>query len=66
MAQLDATLFVRIGKKELAAFKKKAQETHNDYSSLVRELVTAVNEGRVKITPTDAQLKSKEGLYNVD
>lgn len=61
---LDDDLRVRINSKELEKFKKKAMKSNaKPYPVLVREIIAAYNDGRLRIIPTKTQ---KEGeLYNV-
>ena len=65
-ATLDEYLAVRVGKKALRDFKRNCKNLNRNYTDVIRELIDASNEGRLKITPTEAQKKSQEELYNVD
>ncbi|SPL81343.1 hypothetical protein [Yersinia phage fEV-1] len=53
---MNIFLTVRMDKKALEAFKTHCTEKlERRHSDVVRELVTATTEGRVKITPTESQ-----------
>lgn len=53
---MNTFLTVRMDKKALDAFKTHCTEKlERRHSDVVRELVTATTEGRVKITPTESQ-----------
>ena len=60
----DETLNVRINSTEKAAFIKKCDSIDREYYELLREFVTAFNEGRLKIEPTDGQKQLNLELYN--
>ena len=57
----DGVLYVRISDEELERFKKKCDFKHAD---VVREIVTAFNEGRLKIQRTKEQKKAMEEYYD--
>ena len=60
---LDGDLRMRISAQELEIFKKKSERvTGKPYQLLLREIVTAFNDGRLRITPTEAQ-KSQLGEF---
>lgn len=67
---LDDKLFVRVQSSKLAAFKAAAKERYGmEHADLIRELMDAATDGRVKITPTDSQksqIKAKQELYTHD
>lgn len=67
---LDGDLRMRIQKKELDIFTTRSQRvTGNDYQVLIREFITAFNDGRLRIIPTNAQkqtLKNIGELYDVN
>lgn len=60
---MSVFLTVRVEQEELDKFKQYCSDKlGRPHSQVVRELMTAIVEGRLKITPSD---KMKE-LYNVD
>lgn len=63
---LDGDLRMRISQSELEVFQKKSERvTGKPYQLMLREMITAFNSGRLRITPTEEQ-KSKLGeLYDV-
>lgn len=68
--ELDDTLVVRVTNKCLTQFKKRAEKKYagKSYTSLVREILEAFNEGRLRIIPTDHQVQNQLNtgeLYNV-
>lgn len=54
----DDNLAVRIFKNDLALFKRKCDDIGKPYQLMVREIVKAFNEDRVRIIPTDEQKES--------
>lgn len=56
----DEALNVRIDKSDKDAFMKKCEKVGRNYSDVVREMITAFNEGRLKITQTEEQKKMEE------
>ncbi len=59
----DGILFVRVEEDSLETFKVKCKSL-GEYSDVIRDIITAFNEGRLKIKPTDGQKKLNEELYN--
>lgn len=63
-SRLDERLDMRINGAELEIFKKKAlRVTGKPHQMLLRELITAFNDGRLRITPTEEQKQLGE-LYS--
>ena len=50
----DAVLFVRVEEDALNKFKVKCKPL-GEFSDVVRDIITAFNEGRLRIKPTDGQ-----------
>lgn len=64
---LDDDLRIRISSSELENFKKKSiRVTGKPYQLLTREMITAFNNGRLRIVPTEEQKTELGELYNVD
>ena len=60
---LDYLLNIRVDAQELKIFKKKSQRTTGKpYQMLLREMITAFNDGRLRIVPTKEQQDGK--LYS--
>jgi len=63
--RLDANLHCKVNAAEKEAFKQKAIATGKPYQVLIREMMHAFNEGRLRIIPTEDQSNSLGELYNV-
>lgn len=63
MEEKTEFLNVRISSNDLATFKQKVVTTGKVVPVMVREMVTAFNDDRLKIIPTDDQ---KQGLKIYD
>jgi hypothetical protein len=59
----EGILFVRVEEDDLDKFKKKCKPL-GGFSDVIRDIITALNEGRLRIKPTDGQKKLNEELYN--
>ena len=61
---LDGSYGIRVNKKSKTKFMKHCKKTlSRPHQEVVREMMTALVEGRLKITPTDDQKASQETLY---
>lgn len=64
---LDDDLRMRIAASELDIFQKKSKRvTGKPYQLLLREMIKAFNDGRLRIVPTEEQKSQLGELYNVD
>lgn len=58
-------LHLRVPVNDLKQFRKEAAERyHRDPNDLLRELIKAAAEGRVKIIPTEGQTNQIKELYD--
>lgn len=56
---------MRVDPKAMEKFKKKCMSVHNkQHTDMIRELIDAFNEGRVRIITTEEARKSREELYH--
>lgn len=64
---LDGDLRMRMSQSELTIFQKKSlRVTGKPYQLLLREMITAFNDGRLRIEPTQEQKSELGELYNVN
>lgn len=62
---LDDTLNVRINRSDKLDFVEKSAQVGKLYPHLMREIITAFIDGRLRIIPTEDQKTSLGELYNV-
>jgi len=62
MTKLDTSLNTRLSLEDRLEFEKRCRNIGKTPSTLIREVVVAFNEDRLRIKPTEAQQKTKE-LY---
>lgn len=56
---------IRIPEEDLKTFKEVCSEKfHVDHNDMIRELIVATNEGRIKITPSKGQTNQIKELYS--
>lgn len=60
---LDATLSVRMEVEEKQRFQERCEQYHRAPQELLREIIVAFNDGRLKITPTQNQTNQMKDLY---
>lgn len=53
--KLDESLVVRVNSDELNKFKTKCEKAKKPYPNMIREIITAFNEDRINIIPTEEQ-----------
>lgn len=60
-------LSLRIDDETITVFKNKcSDELKRQYQNVVREMIEAFNEGRLKIKPTESQKNAIGSLYDVN
>jgi hypothetical protein len=68
--EFDDRLTVRVNSKRMGRFKIRAiEKTGKDYQILIREVIDAFNDGRLRIIPTPEQLENNLNageIYNVN
>ncbi len=64
LTSLDGYLRIRCEARELEIFKQKSQRvTGKPYQLFIREVMTAFNDGRLRIVPTEDQKTQLGELY---
>jgi len=68
--KLDARFMIRVNSEKMNQYRESAATTYGkDSNDLLRECMDALVDGRLRITPTDEQLKTlktREDLYDVN
>lgn len=65
--EMNGGLRIRMPQSDLDKFQEKSKLIMGKpYQVLVREMITAFNEGRLRITPTEEQKEQLRGLYDVN
>lgn len=60
----DPVIHVKVGAEEKKKFQEKCMNVYGvKYSAMIRDMISAFNEGRMTIKPTDEQSKLNEELY---
>ncbi len=63
---LDGDLRMRMSQDDLEKFQKKSERvTGKPYQLMLREMITAFNDGRLRIIPTEEQKSQLGELYDV-
>ena len=62
---IDKVVSIRVNEKEFEKFTNKCKKMGRPHQYLIRELITAFNDDRLRIKPTEDQ-KNVGELYNVD
>lgn len=56
---------LRVGKNDVRTFRKRCEEEFNRKpNDMLRDLIHAFNQGRLTITPTEAQENERRTLYH--
>ena len=65
MAADSTTIHVRVPLDDMMKFNEKCtSDFHRKPNDVLRELIKATSEGRVKITPTEGQATQNKDLYS--
>lgn len=60
---LDDNLRIRVSKEELEIFKRKSERLGKPYQLFLREVISAFNDGRLRIVSTTDQKTQMGELY---
>lgn len=63
---LDDRCHFRVNGSEFEIFKRKSERAGRDYQVLLREMMSAYNDGRLKIKLTETQQTATQELYDND
>lgn len=64
MSKLDTTLQCKIRKDDYQYFLEKCTGLNRNYTSVLREMVVAFNDGRLTIKPTEEQNRTLGEMYD--
>jgi len=63
----STTLHLRIDEDDLTSFKAECATRYNrDHNDLLREMIVAATEGRLKIVPSEGQMNLFSDIYTND
>lgn len=62
---LDDRLDMRVNKEVKQAFMDRCNKAGRQYQEVLREVMTAFNEGRLRIEVSEEQLNNLENFYHV-
>lgn len=64
---MTTLLQVRVSKKDFDVFEQKCRRGYNvKHTDMIRDIVTAFNEGRLKIKPSENEKNFMEDIYYND
>lgn len=62
---LNSSKSIRVNDKQWSRFEKKCARLGHSSASTLRRFITAFNDGRLKIDPTDAEKATMKETFNV-